>query len=63
MLYASWSRHNKNCANIDDCPLTWVHELRHLGIFVVIAPVFRCTLTLNDRFNVQLTEYSEKSAK
>ena len=40
-------RYDKTCANIvtcDDSHLTWVDELRYLGIFIVRAPVFRCSL-------------------
>jgi len=40
-------RHDKTCANIVTCDgshLTWVDELRYLGIFIVRAPVFRCSL-------------------
>ena len=41
------SRHDKTCANIVTCDgshLAWVDELRYLGIFIVRAPVFRCSL-------------------
>jgi len=40
-------RHDKTCANIVTCDgsnLAWVDELRYLGIFIVRAPVFRCSL-------------------
>jgi len=40
-------RHDKTCANIvtyDGSHLAWMDELRYLGIFIVCAPVFRCSL-------------------
>ena len=40
-------RHDKTCANIVTCDgshLTWVDELRYLGIFIVRVHVFRCSL-------------------
>jgi len=53
-------RCNANCANLqtsDGRYLPWVSEMRYLGIFVVKARSFRCSVTQNGRSLVWPTVY------